>query len=98
MFAAKEGRMLDQSDGALDQGQYSIQEIRKYEAVYGRNFISPGGEATARAILGLAALKPDMNVLDVGCGLGGAAFVMAHAFGVHVHGIDLSCNMLSIAQ
>jgi phosphoethanolamine N-methyltransferase len=90
--------MLDQSDGALDQGQYSSQEIRKYEAVYGRNFISPGGEATARSILGLVALEPSTNVLDVGCGLGGAAFLMAQAFGVRVHGIDLSRNMLAIAQ
>ena len=98
MFATKEGHMLDQPDGALDQGQYSPEEIRKYEAIYGRNFISPGGEATARALLGLAALEPSMNVLDVGCGLGGAAFVMAQAFDVQVHGIDLSCNMLAIAQ
>ena len=83
---------------ALDQGQYSLDEIRKYEAIYGRNFISPGGEATARAILGLAAWMPNMDVLDVGCGLGGAAFLIARTFGARVHGIDLSRNMLQLAQ
>lgn len=91
---------IPHSDSAsmLDETQYSLAEIHKYEAIYGRNFISPGGEATARAILGLAAIEPGMNVLDVGCGLGGAAFVMAQIFGARVHGIDLSRNMLSIAQ
>ena len=82
----------------LDQGQYSLGEIRKYEAIYGRNFISPGGEATAREILSLVAITPNMDILDVGCGLGGAAFLIARTFGARVHGIDLSWNMLQIAQ
>jgi phosphoethanolamine N-methyltransferase len=83
---------------ALDTGQYALDEIRKYEAVYGRDFVSPGGRSTARAILDLVAFKPAMDVLDVGCGLGGAAFLMAQTFGARVHGIDLSRNMLQIAQ
>jgi phosphoethanolamine N-methyltransferase len=83
---------------ALDQGQYSRDEIRKYESIYGRNFISPGGESTARDILSLVAITPNMDVLDVGCGLGGAAFLIAQTFGARVHGIDLSRNMLQLAQ
>jgi phosphoethanolamine N-methyltransferase len=90
--------MATEPTAALDQGQYSLEEIRKYEAIYGRNFISPGGEATARDILSLVAFKPNLEILDVGCGLGGAAFLMAQMFGAHVHGIDLSRNMLEIAQ
>src|SRR5436190_5073856 len=90
--------MTDQTADALDQGQYSLDEIRKYETIYGRNFISPGGEATARAILGLVAFTPNMDVLDVGCGLGGVAFLMAQTYGARVHGIDLSRNMLQLAQ
>jgi phosphoethanolamine N-methyltransferase len=82
----------------LDAGQYTLDEIRKYEAVYGRNFVSPGGEATTRALLKLVTLQPNMLVLDVGCGLGGAAFVLASSFGLRVHGIDLSRNMLQLAQ
>src|SRR5438045_3248416 len=81
-----------------DQGQYSLDEIRKYETVYGRNFISPGGESAARDILSLVAFTPNMEVLDVGCGLGGAAFLIAQSYGARVHGVDLSRNMLQIAQ
>ncbi|HEU5101460.1 MAG TPA: methyltransferase domain-containing protein [Roseiflexaceae bacterium] len=90
--------MSSHSAGALDKTQYSLEEIRKYEAIYGRNFISPGGEATARAILSLVALWPGMQVLDVGCGLGGAAFLIAKTFSASVHGIDVSRNMLQVAQ
>ena len=37
-------------------------------------------------------------MLDVGCGTGGSAFFMARQYGIHVHGVDLSSNMLAIAQ
>src|SRR5215203_845873 len=90
--------MDEPAANALDQGQYSLDEIRKYETIYGRNFVSPGGEATARAILSLVAFTPNMDILDVGCGLGGAAFLIAQTNGVRVHGIDLSRNMLQLAQ
>jgi phosphoethanolamine N-methyltransferase len=90
--------MNDTAANALDQGQYSLDEIRKYETIYGRNFISPGGEATARAILGLVAFTSNMDVLDVGCGLGGAAFLIAQTYDARVHGIDLSLNMLQLAE
>jgi phosphoethanolamine N-methyltransferase len=83
---------------ALDAGQYTPDEIRKYESIYGRNFISPGGEATTCELLGLVAFTPGMRVLDVGSGLGGAAFLMARTYGARVHGIDLSWNMLQIAE
>jgi phosphoethanolamine N-methyltransferase len=83
---------------SLDRGQYTPDEIRKYEAIYGRNFISPGGETTTRELLGLVAFRPEMCVLDVGSGLGGAAFLMAQIYGAHVHGIDPSQNMLRIAR
>src|SRR5689334_10269970 len=68
----------------LDEGQYSLKEIAKYEAIYGRNFISPGGAATTREILGLAGWRAGMSVLDIGCGLGGAAFLIAQTYGARV--------------
>jgi phosphoethanolamine N-methyltransferase len=83
---------------ALDAGQYTCDSIHKYEAIYGRNFISPGGKATTLDILALLDITPDMRVLDVGCGLGGAALLMAQEFGARVHGIDLSQNMLRLAR
>ena len=39
-----------------------------------------------------------MKVLDIGCGTGGSAFYMANRYGVEVLGLDLSQNMLDIAN
>lgn len=43
-------------------------------------------------------LKPGMKVLDIGSGTGGSAFYLARRFGVEVLGLDLSSNMLAIAN
>ena len=82
----------------LDATQYQPDAIARYEAVYGQHFISPGGADSARACIARLGLKPRMRVLDVGCGLGGSAFLMAREHGVSVHGIDVSANMLASAR
>ena len=82
---------------SLDSHQYAAEEIRKYEAIYGRHFVSPGGEACARECVARLGLVPGDRVLDVGSGLGGSAFLMAREYGARVHGIDLSANMVALA-
>jgi phosphoethanolamine N-methyltransferase len=82
----------------LDHGQYSYEAIAKYEAVYGHNFISPGGLAMTQECLSLVELAPPITVLDIGCGLGGGAFYLAQQYGARVHGLDLSTNMLALAR
>jgi phosphoethanolamine N-methyltransferase len=82
----------------LDATQYQADAIAKYEAVYGQHFVSPGGAASARACIARLGLSPGMRVLDVGCGLGGSAFLMAREHGVSVYGIDVSANMVTSAR
>ena len=82
----------------LDSGQYTREAILKYELVYGANFVSPGGKRCADGLIGKLGLKPGSRVLDVGCGLGGSAFLMKQKFGLNVDAIDLSDNMLELAQ
>ena len=36
--------------------------------------------------------------MDVGCGIGGSAFFMANNYGCSVYGMDLSVNMINIAN
>ena len=82
----------------LDSGQYTRESILKYELVYGANFVSPGGKQCADRLIRKLDLKPGRSVLDVGCGLGGSAFLMKQKFGLNVDAIDLSDNMLELAR
>jgi phosphoethanolamine N-methyltransferase len=82
----------------LDSSQYLSSAILQYESVYGEDFVSPGGREMAVELIRRMELTPGERVLDVGCGLGGSAFVMAAEFGLRVDGIDLSKNMLRLAN
>ncbi len=83
---------------SLDATQYSTESILRYESVYGEDFVSPGGHEMAAELIGELGLEPGSRVLDVGCGLGGSAFVMAQDYDLIVEGIDLSMNMLEMAN
>src|SRR6266542_928133 len=89
---------IEEHSAVLDATQYTRESIEKYEAIFGRNFVSTGGLESTRGILATLDLKPDMQVLDIGSGVGGSAFCMAQEYGVQVHGLDLSHNMLSLAH
>ena len=82
----------------LDSSQYTRESIKKYENIFGRNFISTGGLESTREIVKQLNLKSGIKVLDVGSGIGGSAFHMAQEYGAQVHGLDLSHNMLEIAN
>jgi phosphoethanolamine N-methyltransferase len=83
-----------------NNGQYSRTGILRYEKIFGEHYISTGGHATTEdlcARLG-SALKPGARVLDVGSGIGGAAFHLARTYGANVTGIDLAEEMDAIAR
>jgi len=83
-----------------NNGQYSRTGILRYEKIFGEHYVSTGGHATTEDLcrrLG-PALRPGARVLDVGSGIGGAAFHLARAYGAKVTGIDLAEEMVAIAQ
>jgi phosphoethanolamine N-methyltransferase len=82
-----------------NNGQYSRTSILRYEKIFGDNYVSTGGAETTEdlcARLG-SSLRPGARVLDVGSGLGGAAFHLSHEYGAKVTGIDLAEEMVAIA-
>lgn len=81
----------------LDNQQYSMNGVLRYERIFGHTYISTGGYETTKEFVSRLNLKPGQKVLDVGCGIGGSAFYMAKEFGVNVVGIDLSSNMINLA-
>ena len=54
----------------LDAEQYTPAAIAAYESIYGRDFVSPGGEAMARELIERLALAADARVLDVEMSMG----------------------------
>src|SRR5262249_41905310 len=82
-----------------NNGQYSRTGILRYEKIFGEGYVSTGGHATTEDLctrLG-SALGRGTRVLDVGSGIGGAAFHLARAYGAKVTGIDLAEEMVAIA-
>ncbi|MFQ6550011.1 class I SAM-dependent methyltransferase [Aestuariibius sp. 2305UL40-4] len=49
-----------------------------------------GGIEATTALLDQLTIEPGMQVLDVGCGLGGTARHILHRYGAHVTGVDLT--------
>jgi phosphoethanolamine N-methyltransferase len=83
-----------------NNGQYTRTGILRYEKIFGAGYVSTGGPETTEylcAKLG-PALRPGARVLDVGSGIGGAAFHLARTYGVSVTGIDLSPEMVALAH
>lgn len=85
---------VDTFQNFLDNQQYSTASITRYEKIFGRGYVSTGGQATTVEFVAKLGLQRGQRVLDVGCGIGGGDFYMASAFGVSVLGIDLSTNMV----
>jgi len=82
-----------------NNGQYSRQSILRYEKIFGKNYISTGGPATTDYLCELLGdkLANGVKVLDVGSGIGGAAFHLAREYGAIVTGVDLSPEMTDLA-
>lgn len=83
-----------------NHGQYSRTGILRYEKIFGHGYVSTGGHETTEYLCSklLDSLKPGVRVLDVGSGIGGAAFHLAKAYGAIVTGVDLSPEMINIAK
>src|SRR3954451_13595890 len=83
-----------------NNGQYSRTGILRYEKIFGDGYVSTGGPWTPAYLCSKLGevLRPGVRVLDVGSGIGGAAFHLAREYGAEVTGIDLSPEMTALAQ
>ena len=77
-----------------DEGEYHESLITLLELIWGRDFMSPGGEGNVKKLVADLELR-DKNVLDIGSGLGGPAFVLARKYGAKVTGIDIEAQLVS---
>lgn len=88
----------------LNGALYSLflDEDRQYSCAYfrtGDEAIDEAQLAKKRHIAAKLKLdKPDLNILDIGCGWGGMALFLAKEFGANVTGVTLSQEQLQVAQ
>jgi phosphoethanolamine N-methyltransferase len=76
--------------------EYHDSMVAFLEWIWGRDFMAPGGEGNVdRLVDGIDVAGK--RVLDIGCGIGGPAFVLARKYGAHVTGIDLEPQLIERA-
>jgi ubiquinone/menaquinone biosynthesis C-methylase UbiE len=79
------------------QNEYHDSMIAMLELVWGEGFMAPGGEGNvAKMVEGLEL--EGRRLLDLGCGLGGPACLLADEYGAEVVGTDLEAPLIERAQ
>ena len=88
---------MDQGD-AVEEGEYGAKGTEQLETIWGEGFMSPGGPAEVGRILKGAEVA-GAAALDIGCGTGGAAFVLANDHGAaSVTGVDVEPYVIDRAS
>ena len=85
------------SKEAKNENEYDDQFVARLELIYGKGFLSPGGAEEINALLkGHNVIGQE--VLDIGCGTGGADVLLVEEHGVSkVVGIDVEQPLLDRA-
>jgi phosphoethanolamine N-methyltransferase len=77
--------------------EYGDAMTNMLELIWGVGFMAPGGEGNiANMVEGLNL--QGKRVLDIGCGIGGPAFVLASKYGANVVGIDIEPQLVEQAK
>ena len=78
--------------------EYDENTISVLEAVWGEGFMSPGGTEEVDRVLGSVDLS-QARVLDIGCGIGGAAVHLALTRKPKaITGVDIEENLINLSQ
>ena len=78
--------------GVTDDVEYGYKQIKCLETIWGEGFLSPGGVDEINLVLEGFNLK-NKSLLDIGCGIGGAAFHIFENFGAKkILGVDVEAQ------
>lgn len=77
--------------------EYNDAMTNMLELIWGVGFMTPGGEGNIANMLdGLDT--QNRRILDIGCGIGGPAFVLASQYGAKVVGVDIEPQLIEQAR
>ena len=89
--------MAEDAEQGAHQDEYDDGMVKLLELVWGKGFLSPGGSDNVKEIVTGLDLA-DKLVLDIGCGVGGPALVLAGELGARVIGFDIEAPLIARAQ
>jgi SAM-dependent methyltransferase len=93
-----ETKNADPSNNQADENFYPEAELRFFEKVWGKGFVSPGGPEEVAEILRDVDLE-NKRILDIGCGMGGIDILLVKDHGAaEVVGIDVEAPVLEKAK
>jgi len=75
------------------EDEYHDAMVIAIEEIWGEGFMAPGGEGNVVNLIKGLEVR-DKRILDVGCGTGGPACILAGRFAAYVVGTDLESNLL----
>jgi phosphoethanolamine N-methyltransferase len=79
------------------ENEYHDAMVDTLELIWGEGFMAPGGEGNVTKMIEGLDLE-GKRVLDIGCGLGGPACILASKYGAHVVGTDLEAPLIDRAR
>ncbi|MBL6782828.1 MAG: methyltransferase domain-containing protein [Alphaproteobacteria bacterium] len=81
-----------------DEGEYGQKQIDFLELIWGKGFLSPGGTTEVDLVIEGLDLS-GLNILDIGCGCGGAVFHLIEQHGAATAiGVDIEPLVISRAK
>lgn len=90
-----DGGTVGMSEGHHEE--YHDAMVTMLELIWGQGFLAPGGAELVRENLAGLDLAGKL-VLDIGCGIGGGAVVMAGERGARVIGLDIEAPLIERAR
>lgn len=69
---------------------WTATRLQVAERMWGDGFVSPGAEEYLPTMLKVLGLNPDLSVMEIGAGLGGAARIMVQHYKCWVDGLEAS--------
>ncbi|MBW2293163.1 MAG: methyltransferase domain-containing protein [Deltaproteobacteria bacterium] len=79
------------------ENEYGDSMVATLELIWGEGFMAPGGEGNVTKMV--EGLELDgRRVLDLGCGIGGPACILAGKYGAHVVATDLEPPLIERAR
>jgi len=77
--------------------EYNDAMTTMLELIWGTGFMAPGGDGNIANLVDGLDVR-DLRILDIGCGIGGPAFLLASKYGANVVGIDIESQLIEQAK